>query len=70
MLPGGDLQWRLVGACLAPGAGALYCLALAVDIFALLLAILGHSFVWTYGAKLPIYKKDTKMGISGIFRSM
>jgi len=66
------LVWRL-----APGAGGLLFLALAlchrappVDIFALLLAIPGHSFVWNFGAKLPIYKKDTKMGISGIFRSM
>jgi len=70
-------QWRLASACLAPSGGGLLRLALAlcrralpVDIFALLLAILGHSFVWTFGAKLPMYKKDTKMGISGIFRSM
>ena len=35
---------------------------LPVDIFALLLAISGHLFVWTFGAKLPIYKKDTKNG--------
>jgi len=71
------LVWRLAGACLALDAGDLLRLALSlcrralpVDIFALLLAIPGHSFVWTFGAKLPIYKKDTKMGISGIFRSM
>jgi len=36
--------------------------ALLVDIFALLLAIPGHSFVWTFGAMLSIYKKDTKNG--------
>ena len=67
--PGGEQQWRLAGACLAPGAGVLLRLALSlcrralpVDIFALLLAILGHSFIWTFGAKLPIYKKDTKNG--------
>ena len=78
MPPGGDQQWRLAGACLAPGVGGLLRLALyfcrralPVDIFALLLAIPGHSFIWTFGAKLPIYKKDTKkMGISGIFGSM
>jgi len=75
--PGGDQQWHLVGACLAPDASGLLRLALSlcrralsVAIFALLLAIPGHSFVWTFGAKLPIYKKDTKMGISGIFISM
>ena len=69
MPPGGDEQWHLAGACLAPGAGGLFRLtlslcrrALPVDIFALLLAILGLSFVWTFGAKLPIYKKDTKNG--------
>jgi len=50
-------------------AGGLFRLALAlrrqalpVDIFLLLLAIPGHSFIWTFGAKLPIYKKDTKNG--------
>jgi len=65
--PGGDQQWRLAGAFLALGAGGPLRLALSlcrwvlpVDIFALLLAIPGHSFVWTFGAKLPIYKKDTK----------
>jgi len=59
----------LAGACLAFGAGGLLRLALSlcrralpVDIFALVLAIPGHSFVWTFGAKLPIYKKDTKNG--------
>jgi len=30
--------------------------ALPVDIFYLLLAIPGHSFVWIFGTKLPIYK--------------
>ena len=62
--PGSDQQWRL-----APGAGGPLRLALSlcrrallVDIFTLLLAIPGHSFVWTFGAKLPIYKKDTKNG--------
>jgi len=56
----------LAGACLALGASSLLRLALSlcrralpVDIFALLLAIPGHSFVWTFGTKLPIYKKDT-----------
>jgi len=39
---------------------SLCCRALLVDIFALLLAISGYSFVWTFGAKLPIYKKDSK----------
>jgi len=66
--------------CLALGwrvAGGLFCLALVsrrqalpVDIFLLLFAIPGHSLVWIFGTKLPIYKKDTKMVISGIFRSM
>ena len=56
------LVWRL--------ALALCRGALPVDIFSFLLVIPGHSFVWTFGAKLPMYKKDTKMGISGIFRSM
>jgi len=60
---------HLAGACLAPSAGDLLRMALAlcrrafpVDIFALLLAIPGHSFVWTFRAKLPIFKKDTKNG--------
>jgi len=44
--------------------------ALLVDIFLLLFAIPGHSLVWIFGTKLPIYKKDIKMGISGKFRSM
>jgi len=49
---GGDQQWFLVRASLAPSVGGLLRLALAlchralpVDIFALLLAISGHSFV-------------------------
>ena len=38
--------------------------------FCLLLATHDHSLVWIFGTKLPIYKKDTKMGINGIFRLM
>jgi len=67
-------------ACLALGwrvDGGLFRLALVsrrqtlpVDIFLLLFAIPGHSLIWIFGTKLPIYKKDTKMGISGKFRSM
>jgi len=59
-------------ACLALGwrlAGGLFRLALAscrqalpVEIFLLLLVIPGHSLVWIFGTKLPIYKKDTKNG--------
>jgi len=48
---------------MAPSGDGLLRLALAwcrqalpVHIFALLLAILGHSFVFIFGTKLPIYK--------------
>jgi len=51
------------GAWLAPDGDGLLRLALAlcrqtlpVDIFALLLAIPDHSFIWIFGTKLPIYK--------------
>jgi len=56
--PGNERLWRLAGTCawLAPGGDGLLRLALAlcrqalpVDIFALLLAIPGHSFVWIFG---------------------
>jgi len=65
MAPG----WRLADG-LFRLALALCRQALPVDIFLILLAIPGHSLVWIFGTKLPIYKKDTKIEISGIFRSM
>jgi len=58
--------WLTLGLRLAGGlfhlAVALCRQALPVDIFLLLLAISGHSLVWIFGTKLPIYKKDTKNG--------
>jgi len=55
---------------LAPGANGLLRLPLAlcrqalpIDIFAFLLAIPGHSFVWIFGTKLPIYKLTQKWGL-------
>jgi len=50
-------DWRLFRLALASCRQALL-----VDIFLLLLAISGHSLVWIFITKLPIYKKDTKNG--------
>jgi len=72
------LSWRVAGGLfrlargwrsVPPGAGFTSPGA-SCRHFSSLFAIPGHSLVWIFGTKLPIYKKDTKMGISGIFRSM
>jgi len=63
------LGWRLTGS-LFRLALASCRQALPVDIFLLLCysgSLISLDF---FGTKLPIYKKDTKIGISDIFRSM
>jgi len=61
------LGWRLTGG-LFHLALASCRQALPVDIFLLLLAILGHSLIWIFGQSFPSTKRTQKMGISGIFR--